>query len=122
MDNHAHEKNALPIMDRRQLLQRCGTGLGVMGLAGLLGDERMLASSAQADSYSNPLAPKPPHFPAKAKYVIHLFMNGGPSHLDTFDRKPFLEKFAGKSLPEGKNLRTERSYSQKRPNTSTTSP
>jgi hypothetical protein len=108
MDNHAHEKNALPIMDRRQLLQRCGTGLGVMGLAGLLGDERMLASSAQADSYSNPLAPKPPHFPAKAKYVIHLFMNGGPSHLDTFDRKPFLEKFAGKSLPEGKNLRTER--------------
>ena len=84
----------------------------MLGLAGLLGDERLLAddtsSAAQASSYQNPLAPKAPHFPAKAKHVIHLFMNGGPSHVDTFDPKPLLTKFHGKPLPGGENLRTER--------------
>lgn len=55
---------------------------------------------------ANPLAAKGPHFPAKAKRVIHLFMNGGPSHVDTFDPKPMLEKYAGKPLP--KMLPTER--------------
>src|SRR5688572_420043 len=83
---------------RRQLLQRSGTGLGMLGLAGILADE------AQA---ANPLAPKVAHFPAKAKHVIHLFMNGGPSQVDTFDPKPALEKYAGKPLPR-ENLRTER--------------
>jgi hypothetical protein len=53
------------------------------------------------------LLPRTPHFPAKAKHVIHLFMNGGPSHLDTFDPKPLLEKYAGKPLPTA-NLKTER--------------
>ena len=48
----------------------------------------------------NPLAPKAPHFPAKAKQVVHLFMNGGPSHVDTFDPKPLLDKYHGKPLPE----------------------
>src|ERR1700731_1144184 len=55
----------------------------------------------------SPLAPKKPHFAAKAKRVIHLFMNGGPSHVDTFDPKPSLDKYAGKALPT-ENLRTER--------------
>ena len=55
----------------------------------------------------NPLAARPPHFPAKAKHVIHLFMNGGPSQVDTFDPKPALDKYAGKPLPTA-NLRTER--------------
>ena len=55
----------------------------------------------------NPLLPKSPQFPAKAKHVIHLFMNGGPSHVDTFDPKPALEKYAGKPLPMD-NLPTER--------------
>jgi hypothetical protein len=92
-----------PILSRRELLARSGTGLGLLGLAALLGD----SSPARAASYENPLAPKPPHFPAKAKHVIHLFMNGGPSHVDTFDPKPSLEKYNGKELPI-KNLPTER--------------
>ena len=54
----------------------------------------------------NPMFPKPPHFAPRAKAVIHLFMNGGPSHIDTFDPKPELTKLHGKSLPS--NLRTER--------------
>src|SRR3977135_1789058 len=54
-----------------------------------------------------PLTPKLPHFPSKAKRVIHLFANGGPSHVDTFDPKPLLERFAGKALPLP-NPQTER--------------
>src|SRR5437868_6027302 len=84
---------------RRQLLQRTGTGLGILGLAAILDQE--------AKGSVNPLAPKVAHFPAQAKHVIHLFMNGGPSHVDTFDPKPSLEKYAGKLLPT-ENLRTER--------------
>ncbi|MEW4565101.1 DUF1501 domain-containing protein [Bremerella sp. JC770] len=99
-------------MNRRDMLSRMGTGLGMLGLAGVLGDENLLAaetqSAAQASSYQNPLAPKSPHFPAKAKHVIHLFMTGGPSHVDTFDPKPLLTKYDGKPLPGGENLRTER--------------
>jgi hypothetical protein len=75
---------------------------------GALALEHLLGESAQARTGgSNPLEPRPSHFPAKAKHVIHLFMNGGPSHVDTFDPKPILAKFAGKDLPSG-NLRTER--------------
>ena len=56
----------------------------------------------------NPLAPKPPHFPAKAKHVIYLFMHGGPSHIDTFDPKPLLEKLNGQQLPESlRNVRLQ---------------
>jgi hypothetical protein len=88
-------------LTRRQLLQRCGMGFGAMALGGLL------APDAAAGGASNPLALKAPHFPAKAKHVIHLFMNGGPSHLDTFDPKPALSKYAGKNIPSG-NLKTER--------------
>jgi hypothetical protein len=55
----------------------------------------------------DPLAPKAPHFPAKARHVVHLFMNGGPSQVDTFDPKPALDKLHGKPLP-AQNLRTER--------------
>ncbi|HLW64402.1 MAG TPA: DUF1501 domain-containing protein, partial [Gemmataceae bacterium] len=55
----------------------------------------------------NPLAPKLPHFPARAKHVIHIYLNGGPSQVDTFDPKPLLKKFEGKTLPTG-NLTTER--------------
>jgi len=96
---------------RRQMLNRMGTGLGMMGLAGVLADDRLMAadsaSSQQAASYQNPLSPKDSHFPAKAKHVIHLFMTGGPSHVDTFDPKPILTKFHGKTLP-GEKLKTER--------------
>ncbi|HMO85953.1 MAG TPA: DUF1501 domain-containing protein [Lacipirellulaceae bacterium] len=60
-----------------------------------------------AAATANPLASRQPHFPARAKHVIHLFMNGGPSHLDTFDPKPLLAKYAGRDLPTP-NLKTER--------------
>jgi hypothetical protein len=73
-----------------------------MGLASLLGGQALAG-----ESYVSPLAPKAPHFPAKAKHVIHLFMNGGPSHVDTFDPKPMLTQYAGKNLPTP-NLPTER--------------
>lgn len=87
---------------RRQLLNRVGMGIGSLALCDLL-----RAESTQADAPSpGPLAPKAPHFPAKAQRVIHLFMNGGPSHLDTFDRKPLLEKYHGQPLPTSQ--RTER--------------
>src|SRR6202034_4189068 len=63
-------------------------------------------SGSQAATEINPLAPRQPHFPAKAKRVIHIFMNGGPSQVDTFDPKPSLEKYNGKAIPL--DLRTER--------------
>jgi hypothetical protein len=87
------------------MLTRSGVGMGLLGLTQLLGDAGLLTAHAKAAS--NPLEPKPPHFPAKAKRVIHLFANGGPSQVDTFDPKPALAKYAGKSLPTA-NLRTER--------------
>jgi hypothetical protein len=86
-------------ISRREMLTRCGMGMGLVGLAPLLGE-------AAIDAV-NPLAPKKPHFPAKAKHVIHIFANGGPSQVDTFDPKPALDKYAGKPLPTT-NLRTER--------------
>jgi hypothetical protein len=85
---------------RRQLLKHSGTGLGMLGLAGILADETQGAPA-------NPLAPKVAHFPAKAKHVIHLFMNGGPSQVDTFDPKPSLEKYHGQQ-PKAAGLKTER--------------
>ncbi len=74
-------------ISRRDMLAASGTGLGVLGLAGLLAGESKAASVG-----TNPLAPKVAHFPAKAKHVIHLFMNGGPSQVDTFDPKPALDE------------------------------
>jgi hypothetical protein len=92
------------LLTRRDLLRRGGCGMGLLGLAGVLGDAGLLAGAEPAGS---PLAPKAPHFPARAKRVVHLFMNGGPSHVDTFDPKQLLEKYHGKPLPSA-NLRTER--------------
>src|SRR5260370_18484122 len=95
-------------LTRRELLRRSGMGFASLGIASLLASEGMLTSEAKAATSSvNPLAPRSPHFPAKAKRVIHLFMNGGPSHVDTFDPKPALARYAGQRLPSG-NLRTER--------------
>jgi len=93
-------------ISRRDLLRRCGMGMGGLALTQLLSDASILRAESPAASIS-PLAPRQPHFAAKAKRVIHLFMNGGPSHLDTFDYKPNLAKYAGKPLPK-ENLRTER--------------
>jgi hypothetical protein len=87
---------------RRELLARMGTGLGTLGLAGLMQDEGLLASEAV-----NPLAPKKPHFAPKAKHIIHVFMNGGPSQVDTFDPKPELTKRHGEKPPTA-DIKTER--------------
>src|SRR5438309_11685205 len=92
---------------RRELLARSGLGFGAIGLASLMQQTGLLEASAASESSLNPLAPRQPHFPAKAKRVIHLFMNGGPSHVDTFDPKPALARYAGQVLPR-ENLRTER--------------
>jgi hypothetical protein len=90
-----------PSVTRRELLARSGLGLGWLGAASLLTDE------ARADGVvPSTLAPRPPHFPARARAVIHIFANGGPSHLDTFDRKVALERYAGREIPN--SLKTER--------------
>src|SRR4051794_28290283 len=87
-------------MTRREMLTRCGVGMGLLGLTRLMGDAGLLAAEARgAVDSANPLAPKSPHFPARAKRVIHIFANGGPSQVDTFDPKPMLDKFASKPLP-----------------------
>ena len=94
-------------LNRRDMLCRAGTGLGMLGLGTLLADQGLLAASpASAAEAPGPLAPKQPHFAGKARRVIHFFCNGGPSHVDTFDPKPALAKYAGQPLPE--TLRTER--------------
>src|SRR5258706_3208185 len=81
---------------RRHFLRDCGYGLGKAALASLL-----VADARGADAPHSPdqFAPKKPHFPAKAKAVIHLFMAGAPSQLDLFDNKPALTKLEGKPLP-----------------------
>ena len=87
------------MLSRREMLTQCGTGFGLLGLAGLL--------QADAPRSDNPLALKPPHFPPRAKRIIHLYMNGGPSQVDTFDPKPALLRFLGQRPASIANLRTE---------------
>src|SRR3954447_21881636 len=90
-------------LTRRQMLQRCGMGVGALALGNLLAQTGFAQGAGDA---INPLAVKNPQFPGRAKRVIHLFMNGGPSQVDTFDPKPALTKYAGKPLPT--SLPTER--------------
>src|ERR1051326_2915308 len=77
-------------ISRRQMLGRMCAGFGMVGLAGLLGPESLLQAAVS----------RAPHFPARAKRVIFLFMNGGPSHVDTFDPKPALKTYEGQQ-PSG---------------------
>ncbi|MDQ3815558.1 MAG: DUF1501 domain-containing protein [Armatimonadota bacterium] len=88
-----------------------GNGFAMLGLASVMGADALAAPAKAAPAAGakafNPLSPRQPHFPAKAKRVIFLFMNGGPSHVDTFDPKPKLTEYHGKPLPI-ENLRTER--------------
>jgi hypothetical protein len=83
------------MMTRRETLRAMGSGFGMAAFAGL------------ASGSGEPLAPKAPHFAPKAKHVIYLFLNGGPSQVDTFDPKPMLAKHHGQPAPSG-NLKTER--------------
>src|SRR5438445_1711831 len=82
--------------DRRRFLARTGGGMGLAALAALLGADGLLA----ADDVENPLAPKPPHFPAKAKRAIVILPIGGMSQVDLFDPKPELSKLHGQPIPE----------------------
>jgi len=102
-----HHKTPLEhyALTRREFLSRCGMGMGSLGLASLFGTSSFVSQASGATAAS-PLTSKATHFPAKAKHVIHLFMNGGPSHVDTFDPKPALDKYAGKAIPL--ELKTER--------------
>jgi len=107
----SHPMNSLPSpapVNRRDLLQKTGLGFGLLGLADLLGAPN--AVSAPPGPSGLPLAPRPPQFAPRAQRVVHLFMNGGPSQVDTFDPKPALAKYHGQNLPNP-NLRTERKTS-----------
>src|SRR6185369_10321564 len=78
---------------RRQFLNRAGMGFGALSLTALVGMGLLPAPEARASSSFSPLAPKPPHFPGKAKRVLHIFASGAPSHVDTWDPKPALTKY-----------------------------
>ena len=98
MSHHRLTPNDV-VLDRRDFLQRCGMGFGSMALGGLM--------TGKASAMPGGSVIPEPHFAPKAKRVVHLFMNGGPSQVDTFDRKPKLQEFHGKTMPlEG--LKTER--------------
>lgn len=86
-----------PVSNRREFFTRAGSGLAGIALANMLAEDRALAA---ATAKADPLAPKPGHHPAKAKSVIWLFMEGGPSHIDTFDPKPKLTEMHGQPMPE----------------------
>jgi len=86
-----------PDISRRQALSKMGSGFGLLGLAGLLEQSLVRAS----EPLRSPLDVKSPHFPAKAKHIIFLFMNGGISQVDTFDPKPMLDKYDGQPMPGG---------------------
>jgi hypothetical protein len=90
----SNPSNTPQLVSRRSLLRQAAVGFGSLALASLLADE-----SRAEQSPANPLAAKPPHFPARAKRIIFLFMKGGPSHVDTFDPKPLLTRDSGKPLP-----------------------
>jgi uncharacterized protein (DUF1501 family) len=81
------------VHNRRMFLRDCASGIGMMALGNLL------ASEGRTATIDDPLAPKKPHFPAKAKNVIFLFMEGAPSQMELFDPKPELSKWNGKPLP-----------------------
>ncbi|WP_437185334.1 DUF1501 domain-containing protein [Planctomicrobium sp. SH668] len=91
-------------LSRRTLLKRSGMGFGALGLAGLLDKSSLAATGEQSASQAS--TAKQPHFTPKVKRVIHFFLNGGPSHVDTFDPKPDLKKYEGTAPPV--SLTTER--------------
>src|SRR5258708_3889929 len=97
MDISQHQPSAADFCStRRQFLNRFGMGFGALSLASLLGQS--LGGTAQAVPNLSPLAPKSPQFPGRAKRVIHIFSQGGPSHVDTWDPKPALAANADKDV------------------------
>lgn len=96
-----NDRTYLPIT-RRAALAQIACGFGSVALTGLLAEEQARGAEAPSSASANPLAPRPPHFPAKAKRVLFLFMHGGVSHVDTFDPKPKLQEMNGKPFPFAK--------------------
>ncbi len=108
--SHVHEQPCCGIstnledyfLTRRQFLNRIGMGVGGLALANLLDPRDLVAAQAGGKKVAaGPLTPKPSHFAAKAKSVIHIFAQGAPSHIDTWDPKPTLSRLNGKSIPGG---------------------
>lgn len=97
-NHHGHTDPGAALPTRREMLKNLGGGFGLLALSSLLGSNKLLAGNAPS-GFSSPTAPKPPHFAPKAKSVIWLFQEGGPSGFDLFDPKPDLEKFHGRSAP-----------------------
>jgi len=101
-DKYLREHTARPedlIYTRRQFLIRSGMGMGALSLASLFGVNPFQEAEASMSTGLSSLTPKAPPFPAKAKAVIHIFAEGGPSHVDTFDPKPVLWQYDDKTLP-----------------------
>jgi hypothetical protein len=98
------------LLTRREALCRGGVGFGALALGSILAESGLLAGQARAGAdvervnapTLTPLAPRQPQFAPKAKRVVHLFMNGGPSHVDTFDPKPMLSAYHGKPIPSSR--------------------
>jgi hypothetical protein len=95
--------NHLPVVSRREMLARSAAGFGAIGLAGAMHAAGLLGGDVQAASSR----PSQPHFAPRAKRVIYLFMNGGPSHVDTFDPKPALKDHEGQ-IPDGDTMRKKK--------------
>jgi len=107
--NHAFFLNHRPrlrdlFVTRREFLNRCGMGFGALSFLGLTAAGLLPGETAEgADVSYSPLAPKSPHFPAKAKRVLHIFAAGAPSQLDTWDPKPGLQRYDNQAMPDDAN-------------------
>lgn len=104
-------------VSRRDFLFRAGEGIGGLALAYLLNQDGLLAAPARVENACtsaggivSPFSPKPPHFKPRAKAVISLFMDGGVSHVDTFDPKPALEKYHGQPLPGNGEVQVQQGF------------
>lgn len=108
-DHHAHGHGCSGLstnpadyfLTRRQFLNRVGMGVGGLALASMLDPRDLIAAATKTAAAKNSLTPRPPHFAGKAKAVIHIFAQGAPSHLDTWDYKPALTKMDGKTISGG---------------------
>ena len=107
VQNDCEAYRTAELLHRRQLLKTSAIGFGQLAFASLLSRDVVRANQPFVDDHSrvdgslttSPLAPKAPHFVPKAKRILFLFMKGGPSHVDTFDPKPLLDRDHGKPLP-----------------------
>ena len=101
MDRHLRNDatNESRFRARRHFFQDCGLGIGKIALASMLAEATASAAGAEAPPMVRPTAPKPPHFPAKVKRVIYLFMAGAPSQLEMFDYKEKLVELEGQPIP-----------------------